>query len=213
MEHVIVTRFSVPHSLGAVASLHGDPAWLEGRFDLFRRFYVPSVERLGVQAVLLCSSQTCDRVAEAVSGLGWVRVVRQDDWSGGWRGRPDQILTRHDSDDAIHGGWFEAVDAAAPQAQVVCSHRFLRLDLRRKVVFHYRRRRPCPLAAFRGGINPFAHDHEELPQHYSTVSVRGAYLLQIAHGGNLKTRFPKPFRRRAPAEIVRRFGLDPSMLA
>lgn len=208
MHHVIVTRFSVPRPGDtATAGKHADAAWLASRLRLFRRYYAPSVGRLGVPAVLLCSSLSAPRVAGALDDLSWTRVVEQDDWNGGWSGRPDQVLTRLDSDDALHEGWFDAVDRAPPQASVVYSRAFLRLDVRRDAVYQYRRRTPSPLAAFRGGVNPYAHDHQELRRPYRTAEVEGAFLLQVAHGDNLSNRFPKWFRRRAGDDLLRGFGI------
>ena len=213
MEHVVVTRFSVPRPAdSATAGRHAEREWLEERFSLFRRFYVPSVGRLGVPAILLCSSESAPLVADALGDLTWARVVVQDSWYGGWTGRPDQVLTRLDSDDALHEGWFRQVEAADPDAEVVCSRCFLRLHLRKGKAYRYRRRVPSPLAAFRGGANPYAHDHEELPRHYRSAEVCGAYLLQVAHGGNLASTFPKPFRRRASLAVFGAFGLDPDDL-
>ena len=207
--HVVVTRFSVPLRAGAAGrARHADPEWLAGRLELLRRFYVPSVGRLGVPAMLLCSPESAARVADAVRDLGWVRVVEQDDWYGGWTGRPDQVLTRLDSDDALREGWFRAVDGAPAEAEAVCTRRFLRLDRRTGRVVRYRRGVPSPLAAFRGGRNPFAHDHDSLERSYSTAFLPGAYLLQVAHGGNLSTRFAKPFRRRASPGELEGFGLS-----
>lgn len=207
--HVVVTRFSVPLPAGAAGTpRHADARWLDGRLELLRRFYAPSVGRLGLPAVLLCSPESAARVAGALRDLDWVRVVEQDDWHGGWTGGADQVLTRIDSDDAIDEGWFRAVDGAPGEAEVVCTRRFLRLDRRTGRVFRYRRRVPSPLAAFRGGRNPFAHDHDSLDRHYRTAFLPGAYLLQVAHGGNLSTRFAKPFRRRASAAELAGFGLD-----
>jgi len=207
--HVVVTRFSVPLPAGAAnRPRHAEPEWLAGRLELLRRFYAPSVARLGLPAVLLCSPESAPRVADGLRDLGWARVVEQDDWYGGWTGGDDQVLTRLDSDDAIHEGWFGAVDRAPAQAEVVCARRFLRLDRRTGRVVRYRRRVPSPLAAFRGGRNPFAHDHDSLERHYRTAFLPGAYLLQVAHGGNLSTRFSKPFRRRASADELAGFGVE-----
>lgn len=208
MHHIIVTRFSVPRPGDATTTgRHADVEWLASRLRLFRRYYVPAVGRLGVPAVLLCSAASAPRVAADLDDLSWARVVEQDDWYGGWSGAADQVLTRLDSDDALHEGWFDAVDRAPPWAEVVCSHAFLRLDVRRDAVYRYRRRTPSPLAAFRGGVNPYAHDHQELRSRYRTAEVEGAFLLQVAHGDNLSNRFPKRLRRRAGADQLRGFGI------
>ena len=100
--HVVVTRFAVPREEPATAGLYRDRAWLERRLDLFRRFFVPSVEPLGVPAVLLCGAAASEFVAARIADLPWARVEVQDRWRGGWSGAPDQTLTRMDSDDALH---------------------------------------------------------------------------------------------------------------
>ena len=58
MRHVIVTRFSVPRPQDpAHADRHHDRVWLDRRLELFFRFFLPSVKRLDVPAVLLALVQ------------------------------------------------------------------------------------------------------------------------------------------------------------
>lgn len=211
--HVIVTRFAVPlETPGDARDRHDDEKWLRLRLDLFRRFFVPSVGRLGVPAVLLCGTHAADFVARETSDLEWARVEGQDDWRGGWAGAAEQILTRLDSDDAIHEGWFEAVDRAPKDAEVCITKEHLRLDLRKGRLHRYERQEPSPLAAFRPGLNPYLHDHKHLETHYRTHRIRGAHLLQVVHGGNLSSRPPKPWRldRRVSRERLVAFGLPGS---
>jgi hypothetical protein len=213
MRHVIVTRFSVPRPQDpATAERHCDPLWLDRRLELFRRFFVPSVSRLEVPAVLLCSTESADYVESRVDDLAWVGVVVQDEWYGGWTGDEDQVVTRMDSDDAIHHGWSAAVETAPADAEVCCTRDFLRYDLSTGKLCSYSRREPSPLAAFRGGRNPFAHDHAGLLQHYRVHDVEGPYLLQVFHGGNVSSRRPSWYRRRLPLEHLRPFGLDATTL-
>jgi hypothetical protein len=207
--HVVVTRFAVPREEPATAGLYRDRAWLERRLDLFRRFFVPSVEPLGVPAVLLCGAAASEFVAARIADLPWARVEVQDRWRGGWSGAPDQTLTRMDSDDALHRGWFAAVDRAPAEAEAVITREFLRWDLERGRLHRYRRREPSALAAFRHGANPYEHDHKHLDRHHRVYAVRGAYLLQVVHGGNLSNRRPSWWRldRRAPITRLAEFGL------
>ncbi|HLX06486.1 MAG TPA: hypothetical protein VKY89_01350 [Thermoanaerobaculia bacterium] len=225
MRHVIVTRFSVPRLDPATASLHADRRWLDSRLDPFRRYYVPSVQRLRVPVVLLCSSRSAEHVSRCLSDLKWLSIVVQDAWYGGWRGSPDQVVTRLDSDDALHEDWFRRLDGATaagaggadadpnPDAdpEVICTKDFLRLDARTGKVYAFRRREPSPLAAFLRGANPFAHDHKVLERHYRTHELSGPYLLQVVHGGNLANRRPAWWRwhRRVPAARLAAFGLAP----
>lgn len=212
MRHVIVTRFSVPRPQDpANAQRHADRGWLAARLDLFRHYFVPGIERLGVPVILLCSTASAPVVAAAVAELSDFEVVVQDDWYGGWTGSPDQILTRHDSDDALHGDWFEALDSAPPGAEVYCTYDFLRLDSNSGRIYSYTRKEPCPLAAFPGGRNPFAHDHAALERHYSCHRIDGAYLLQVVHGGNLSSRISAlSFRRRTARKRLAPFGVSTS---
>ena len=101
MRHVIVTRFSVPRLDAATAARHADPSWLGERLALFRTWFVPSVRGLEVPVILLCSSRSAGYVSEKVRDLSWASIVVQDDWYGGWRGAPEQTVTRLDSDDAV----------------------------------------------------------------------------------------------------------------
>ena len=207
--HVIVTRFSVPRPDDSGAALrHADQVWLDRRLELFRSYFVPSVARLGVPAVLLCSSASASQVEKALSDLDWVSVVVQDEWHGGWEGESHQTLTRMDSDDAVHERWFETVDAVADDVEVCFTRGFLRFDPARGKLAAYRRDVPSPLAAFRGGKNPYACDHAVLDHRDAAGHIEGAFLLQIFHGGNLSTRRPSWYRRRLPLDRLAPFGLE-----
>jgi hypothetical protein len=206
--HVIVTRFSVPRPGDPKKSAsHSDGSWLERRLELFRGFFVPSVGRLEVPVVLLCSSASAPAVAGALADLAWVAVVEQNDWYAGWQGKPGQTLTRMDSDDAVHEKWFEAVEAVAGDVEVCVTTDFLRYDLARRKLSAYSRAVPSPLAAFRGGRNPYACDHSRIEEHYRAQRIEGAYLLQVFHGGNVSTRRPPWYRRRLPLDELARFGV------
>lgn len=209
VRHVIVTRFSVPRPQDpATARCHAEREWLDRRLDLFRRFFVPSVERLGVPTVLLCSQESAPKVGRAIEDLRWAEVVVQDEWNGGWTGAPDQILTRLDSDDAVHEGWFRAIEGAPSDVEVHCTKRFLRLDIETGRLRAYRRSHPSPLAAFRDGRNPFACDHSELERSYRTSTLKGPYLLQIYHGGNLSSRRPKLLLPAVARKRLAEFGIE-----
>jgi hypothetical protein len=211
MRHIVVTRFSVPRPQDpAHAERHSDHAWIDRRLELFRRFFVASVSRFGVPAILLCSSQSAPYVRQRVADLHWVEVVVQNDWYGGWTGDKDQMVTRVDSDDAIDGGWLAVLDRAPTTAEVCCTREFLRYDLSTNRLCAYTRRVPSPLAAFRNGRNPFAHDHAQLDRHYRVHDIEGPYLLQVFHGGNVSSRRPSWYRRRLPLDRLRSFGTDPT---
>ncbi len=208
MNHVIVTRFSVPRLQDpANANCHSDRQWLEARLGLFRTYFVPSVERLGVPAILRCSSRSAPFIEQQTGDLRWVEVVVQDDWYGGWSGDSDHIVTRMDSDDAVHGDWWAAVEAVPADAEVCCTRDFLRYDVSTGKLCAYSRREPSPLAAFRGGCNPFAHDHSGLDRHYRVHDIAGPYLVQIFHGGNVSSRRPSWYRRRLPLDRLDDFGI------
>jgi hypothetical protein len=212
MKHVIVTRFSVPRSQDPVnANCHGDRQWLEGRLELFRTYFVPSVERLDVPAILLCSSQSAPLIEEQTADLRWVEVVVQDDWYGGWSGDGDLCVTRMDSDDAIHKDWLAVVEAAPAFAEVCCTREFLRYDVSTGKLCAYSRKEPSPLVAFRAGRNPFTHDHAGLDRHYRVHDIAGPYLVQIFHGGNISSRRPSWYRRRLPLDCLADFGLAVEM--
>jgi hypothetical protein len=208
MRHVIVTRFSVPRPQDpALADRHQERVWLDRRLELFFRFFVPSVGRLEIPAVLLCSSKSAAYVDEKVGGLDWLEVAVQDDWHGGWIGEEDQIVTRMDSDDAIHQDWLAAVEAAPVESEVCCTRNFLRYDISTGKLCAYTRRQPSPLAAFRIGHNPFAHDHSRLDRFYRVHDIAGPYLLQVFHGGNVSSRRPSWYRRRLPLDRLDAFGI------
>lgn len=214
MRHVIVTRFSVPRNQDpSTADRHLDAKWLDRRFELFRRFFVPSVSRLQVPVILLCSKESAPRVTAHVSDLDWADVVVQDHWYGGWSGERGQIVTRMDSDDAVHEGWLVAVEAAPAGTEVCCTREFLRYDISTARLCAYSRREPSPLAAFLDGRNPFADDHARLDERYRVHDIDGPYLLQVFHGGNVSSRRPSWYRRRLPLDRLRPFGIEPGTLS
>lgn len=209
MKHVVVTRFSVPRPQDPERSnCHLDPIWLDHRLLLFRRFFAPSVGRLGVPVILLCSSASAAHIADATGDLDWSEVVEQDEWHGGWSGDSDRVVTRMDTDDAVHEGWLAAVEAAPVGTEVCCTREFLRFDLSTGKLSAYSRQEPSPLAAFFGGRNPFARDHARLDHHYRVHNIAGSYLLQAFHGGNISTRRPSWYRRRLPLERLEPFGVS-----
>ena len=210
MRHIVVTRFSVPRPQDPInADRHSEHSWLDRRLELFRRFFVPSVGHLEVPAVLLCSTASAKYVSERVVDLDWVEVFVQDDWYGGWTGENDHFVTRMDSDDAIHERWLEVLDASPTEADVCCTKEFLRFDYSTGKLSAYKRREPSPLAAFRGGRNPFVHDHAELVHCYRVHDIVGSYLLQVFHGGNVSSRRPSWYRRRLNLDRLEAFGLSP----
>ena len=213
MRHVVVSRFSVPRLDAATARHHLDRDWLTQRLGLFRRYFVPSVGRCGVPVILLCSTESAESVAAGTADLPWVEVVVQDDWHAGWYGAGDQMVTRLDTDDALHEGWFRALEAAPPDFEVYCTKHFLRLDVDGLRLYDYSRRVPSPLAAFRGGANPYAHDHAELEGHHRVHLLPERFLLQVVHGANLSNRRPRwlRFYRRVALDRLRPFGLDPEI--
>lgn len=208
---MIVTRLSVPRRDQATAGLHRDREWLAGRVELLRRYYVPSVSRLGVPAVLLCSRDSAPWVAERLADLDWARVEVQDDWYGGWTGGEEQLLTRLDSDDAVHEGWLRAVDAAPAGYEVYATKRFLRYDPEARRLYDRAREECAPLAAFAGGRNPYARDHATLERHYRACVFPDPYLLQVVHGGNLSWRRPRwwHFRYKVPLARLEPYGVEP----
>jgi len=209
--HLFVTRFAVPRPIAGTVESYRDPDWLAARFALFRRWFVPSVERLGVPVVLLCGSAVAEEVAARVADLPWARVEIQDDWRGGLRGEAHQTLTRIDSDDAVRADWLEAVDRAPDAARIVVTREFLRYDPRSGRLHRYRRREPSPLAAFRGGANPYGVDHKHLLGEPGVHALRGPYLLQIVHGGNVSNHPPSAWRldRRVKLAQLAEFGVAP----
>jgi hypothetical protein len=146
-----------------------------------------------------------------VKDLAWTQIVIQNVWYEGWTGEPDQTVTRLDSDDAIHELWFKALDDA-PKAEIYCTRAFLRLDIRSGKTYSYRRDHPSPLAAFRRGKNPLVCNHADLEKRYGgkVHLLKEPYLLQVAHQGNLSTRWPKRFRRRVPKAELRPFAIHES---
>ena len=209
MRHVIATRFSVPRPHDPVNSgSHADAAWLDRRLGLFRSYFIPSIIRFEVPVVLLCSTASAPIVRAELEDHSWAQVVVQDEWHGGWSGEADQIVTRMDSDDAIHLNWFAALEAAQGHAEVFCTKEFLRYDVDSLRLCRYKRREPSPLAAFRAGINPFGFDHATLQQHFRTQVIKGPHLLQIFHGGNVSSRQPSWYRLRLSLDRLSEYGVE-----
>ena len=209
MKHLILTRFAVPRPEPETLDLYRSPRWLERRLQLFRRFFVPSVSGLGVPTILLCGREVAPGIAREVADLEWARVEVQDRWREGRRCDASTTITRLDSDDALHEGWFEAVDGAPPEAKICITKEFLRWDLDADRLHRYRRKEPSPLSAFRGGENPYAVDHKHLESLPGVHGIPGPYLLQVVHGGNISNHRPKPWRldRRVSRTRLRAFGI------
>jgi len=207
VNHVIVTRFSVPRpaSPGEPAR-HDDRGWLAERMELFRRYYVPSVQRTGVPAVLLCSSGSAAWVREETREYAWVRVAVQDGWEGGWRGARDEVLTRLDSDDLIHPGWFAAVATAPAGAEAFCTRGAYMLDAATGAVYQADRSFPVALLALARGRNPYAFAHRLVAEHYDAAFLEGRYLLQVVHGGNVSNAIPA-HAVPAPPGVLASFGI------
>jgi hypothetical protein len=122
------------------------------------------------------------------------------------------VLTRLDSDDAVHPGWFEAIDRAPAAVRVLITGDFLRWDPGAGRLHRYRRREPAPLAAFCGGENPYRVDHKHLARLPGAHRLDGGpYLLSVVHEGNVKNRPPRPWRldRRVPLGLLAGFGVAP----
>jgi hypothetical protein len=211
MRHVIVSRFSVPRLDSATAEHHRDRGWLDSRLALFRRYFVPSVERFQVPAVLLCSGASAEYVAAATHDLPWCTVEEQDDWHAGWSGAADQMVTRLDSDDAVHEDWFDALEAAVGGFEVYCTRSFLRFHPASRSLYARSRRLPSPLAACPEGRNPYVCDHTALAERYRALVLPQPFLLQIVHGGNLSNRKPswRHFWMRVPLDRLAPFGVEP----
>jgi hypothetical protein len=209
VHHVIVTRFSVPRPLDPVNAVrHEDSGWLNRRLDLFRSYFLPSVERLRVPVIVLCSTSSSSFVSSRIEDIDCAEVVVQDEWHGGWTGPPDCTVTRMDSDDAIHSDWLRDIDEVETDAPVLCTKRFLRLDIETGRLRAYKRKNPAPLAAFRHGRNPYQYDHEELERRFQTCTLDKPYLLQIYHGENVSSRRPKLLRRRASHTRLASYGIE-----
>ena len=123
-----------------------------------------------------------------------------------------ELLAWLDADDRWPKGRLERQLGALSSdatADVVATTDLLRLDEATGRLHRYRRREISPLAAFRHGLPPFAHDHAHLAEHHRMVIVRGAWLLQVAHGGNVANARPKWWRfdRRVPRSRLAAFGL------
>jgi len=116
------------------------------------------------------------------------------------------VLTRLDSDDLVHPGWFEAIRNAPAGAEAYCTHGTYMLDARTGAVYHADRTFPVALLALAGGRNPYAFDHPLVAEHYAAAFVGGRYLLQVVHGGNVLNEIP-PNAVPADPGVLASFGL------
>jgi hypothetical protein len=209
VRHRIVCRFSVPRPEPAVLDSHADPRWLERRFELFERWFAPSVGRLGVPVVLLCSTASAASVAERLCRHEWVSVEIEDDFRGGTAATDVDWTTRLDSDDAVSEEWFPALERVPAEFEVAVTRRFLRLDVSNGRLHAYRRREPSPLAAFRPGLEIYRSNHADLDQRFRCFEIDLACLLQVFHGGNLCSQRPRWWRplRRISRRRLRPFGI------
>ncbi len=189
------------------ADCHADVSWLERRLDLFRSFFAPSVGRLNVPAVLLCSNRSADMVSQRSRGsrLGHGRrpgrLVRR--LGGGAPSDSDQDgLRRCRSRRLVRSGGCgrPATSKSAPRGSF--SATTFPTGSSQPISATCRRRwRPSRAAA-----TPTPAITQSSSSTFRARHIEGAFLLQVFHGGNVSTRqalvVPPPSPAR-PARSVR----------
>ena len=222
--HVIMTRFNLA-TPGREAAIRTDPDWLAVRFDLFRRYCLPSVaaqEGASFRWLIFFDRDTPARWKAEIGRLRsifpfdpyFTPLFPEDGWRDAVLGtiRPAGAMlltTRLDNDDALAADFCARVQAAASgDAPVAINlrHGLIRqgravhaIDHPRNAFFSLLERRD---GRFRTAP---AIPHMDLPRHAEVRQVGGAPgWLQLVHGGNVSNRLRG--RRIDPARTGARFG-------
>lgn len=211
--HVVITRFSlVTH--GREFSIRMAPGWLEGRFDLFERYCLPTVAAQTCQDfiwLVLFDQATpqwaLDRIAQCqraraftplflgqFGAEGWAQMVR--DAIGAPQPGRLVVTSNLDNDDALAASYVARVQAAARahwQGRTLAINAPVGLVLAGRRLYRYHHRS----AAFTNMVE--ADDpamrttmtirHNDLPHVLPLVQLDPAPgWLQVIHGGNVSNR-------------------------
>jgi hypothetical protein len=209
--HFIVTRFNVRERSSDTIAL--DPEWLNGRFELFERFCLPTVRSQTEQAfrwlVLFDSDTPLDareRIARYQQWPNFVPLFLPPAVAGGARKAiisqlsetPDVLLTtRLDSDDGICRTFVEQLRQRATVREPTVLDFPIGYILHRDRTYRYR----FPLNAFATLAEPvtasglsgfrtvYTGSHVDLGHLGRIVEVtQKPSWLQVVHGGNLENR-------------------------
>ncbi len=222
--HVVMTRFNMP-TPGRESQIRNRPGWLEGRFDLFERYCLPSIAaqtapRENFHWMIFFDVETPqpfrDRIAECqkvfpfkpyftefFQAEGWPRSVRETLAPT----TPWLLSTRFDSDDALssdHVARLQAALAATKPAGRVS------LNITEGIILEagrvYAHSHPCN--AFASWFEPWdaeartcmSINHMRMAEVGPIQQVGGkAGWLQVVHGGNVSNKVRG--RRVAPAAV------------
>lgn len=223
--HVVMTRFNMP-TPGRESQIRNRPGWLEGRFDLFERYCLPSIAAqtapreafhwmvffdVETPQVFRDRIERCREVfpfrpyfTEFFQAEGWPRSVRETLAPA----TPWLLTTRFDSDDALsvdHVARLQAAVAAAAPTERVS------FNLTEGVIVEngrvYAHSHPCN--AFASWFEPWdaaartcmSINHMRMAEVGPIRQVAGpAAWLQVVHGGNVSN---KVRGRRVGPEAVR----------
>lgn len=221
--HVVMTRFNMP-TPGRESQIRGRPGWLEGRFDLFEQYCLPSMAAQTTRDfhwIIYFDEETPqvfrDRIEAArevfpftafytgfFPGEGWPRslvevIPERTPWL---------LTTRFDSDDALAVDYVARMQAAVERASPAAACSF---NLTQGIVIEGGRvyAHEHHSNAFASWFEPWDEaartamsiNHMQLAELGEIVQVAGpAGWLQVVHGGNVSN---KVRGRRVAADIVR----------
>jgi hypothetical protein len=205
IRHILVTRYNVPMGFSGQRNNDPlDPAWLDHREALFRRFTLPSVARQSVRDfewVILFHPETPARYYSYLDGVAIVLLAGRKDTIAQLRARYEDsgkvlISSRLDNDDAIAPDYIETARAAmhahrsGPASAIVFADGVrLQLGSMRARTVAYEQS-PFVTALEAGKIQTAVHyHHNKVAQEIPTVSVRTGrpMWMQVLHDRNVSS--------------------------
>lgn len=213
MTSLLLTRFAVRYGRTGVRPEPLSQAWFDGRFDLFERYCLPSVQRqtwADFRWYIYVDAAVETWVSDRLRAYDPRIEIRTEDYHcppADLTGRV--VSTRLDSDDAIAPHVMARIHAEAEAA----SSTPLLVDFATGYHWHHQRRIGYVGRgrAFKALIEDgpryhgvYVHKCEDMPSHFRTVRVDAPAWLRVVHGGNLTNRFTFG-RPLATAEVLQVF--------
>lgn len=207
-EHLLLTRFNV-RSPGKEQVFRARPDWLQGRFELFERYCLPSVlaqTEKNFKWLIFFDTGTPKMHKDWLSELHlknpWIKIIYIDEWV--WENvkacidgvrdcsREYLLTTRLDNDDAIHPRFMETIQSQ-PGPGSDCYFNFHSgLVLNNGVGFAHTHRSNAFLSRLEratGYRTAWEGDHTKVIKQHQVVQLDLPYAwVQVVHGENVSNK-------------------------
>lgn len=123
IKHFIITRFNVAFKKGpdVTGKSKAGLAWLNRRFELFHKYYVPSIKNQwnkNFEIIFVCDPQSSPTTLQELGNFGTTITCSIKDWFSSIK--TPAITSRLDSDDALHMCYTEYVQQYFSDKQENC---------------------------------------------------------------------------------------------